>query len=275
MSSSHGKKTVVLASKKRKGAASSSGVGRYIDWATLEHIQLANVVRALLTTDPWGLFFEIVELTYLKFTMELCSTFHLQTVMTNFDDPGTVQLCIGDLVRQLSVPEFRITLGLYMEEFMDDNGATQERGHLYRALCDSTGSALRALQHSSPIILPHSHRPDIPIGHLEHAKYEDDRETTWHLPSSILPCPTEEEDLEDITDDVPPCHEDPPSQPPPPSRPVHTAASYANISERLTRFKQQCFQRFDNIDATLQQICQHFHISSPPSPRKPSNDEDV
>ncbi|KAK5818032.1 hypothetical protein PVK06_022963 [Gossypium arboreum] len=118
MSSSRGKKTIVPASKKRKGAVSSSGstakichpffqvplgpqeelyqilrarplgVGRYIDWVALEHIHLADAVRALLTTDPWGLFFEIVELKYLEFTLELCSMFHLQTVMTTFDDPG-------------------------------------------------------------------------------------------------------------------------------------------------------------------------------------------
>ncbi|PPS13416.1 hypothetical protein GOBAR_AA07165 [Gossypium barbadense] len=53
---------------------------------------------------------------------------------------------------------------------------------------------------------------------------------------------TEEEDYEDIFDDVPPQHEDPSTQPPPPSHPVHAATSYACISERLTRFKHQCFQ---------------------------------
>ncbi|PPR92528.1 hypothetical protein GOBAR_AA28143 [Gossypium barbadense] len=49
---------------------------------------------------------------------------------------------------------------------------------------------------------------------------------------------TKEEAPEDITDDVPPQHEDPPSQPPPPFRLVHATASYADISERLTRFEQ-------------------------------------
>ncbi|PPS04313.1 hypothetical protein GOBAR_AA16347 [Gossypium barbadense] len=68
---------------------------------------------------------------------------------------------------------------------------------------------------------------------------------------------------------------DPCSQPPLPSRPVHVAASYANISEHLTRFELQCFQQFDNIDATLQQSCLHLPISSPVPPRKPSSDEDV
>ncbi|PPR87719.1 hypothetical protein GOBAR_AA32969 [Gossypium barbadense] len=59
------------------------------------------------------------------------------------------------------------------------------KGHLHWALCDVVGSALRAPQYSSPIILPHSHGPDVPTGHLEHAKYENDRETIWHIPSSV------------------------------------------------------------------------------------------
>ncbi|PPS05063.1 hypothetical protein GOBAR_AA15599 [Gossypium barbadense] len=54
----------------------------------------------------------------------------------------------------------------------------------------------------------------------------------YHLAQS-----TEEEAYEDIPDDVPPQHEDPSTQPPPPSHPIHTAASYADISERLTQFE--------------------------------------
>ncbi|PPR96152.1 hypothetical protein GOBAR_AA24526 [Gossypium barbadense] len=53
---------------------------------------------------------------------------------------------------------------------------------------------------------------------------------------------TEEEAYKDIPDDVPPQHEDQPTQPPPPSCLVHAVASYADISERLTRFEQQCYQ---------------------------------
>ncbi|PPR93911.1 hypothetical protein GOBAR_AA26759 [Gossypium barbadense] len=68
---------------------------------------------------------------------------------------------------------------------------------------------------------------------------------------------------------------DPYSQPPLPSYPVLVAASYANISEHLTRFELQCFQQFDNINATLRQSCQHLSISSPVPPREPTNDEDV
>ncbi|KAK5845644.1 hypothetical protein PVK06_001844 [Gossypium arboreum] len=151
MSNPHGKKAAIPASKKRKGAASSSGptteirhlflqfppgpqeelfqilrarllgVGRCIDWAALEQIQLVDAVRALLTTDLWGLFFQIVESTHLELTLELYSTFHLQVVMIEFDDPGTVQFCLNGLVHQLSVLEFRAALGLYTDGFMDDD----------------------------------------------------------------------------------------------------------------------------------------------------------
>ncbi|PPS17197.1 hypothetical protein GOBAR_AA03375 [Gossypium barbadense] len=85
ISSSRGKKATVSALKKKKVASSSSGPTAEV----LEQVQLAEAIRALLTIDPWELFFGIIEPTYLELTMELCSTFHLQTVMTKYDDPGT------------------------------------------------------------------------------------------------------------------------------------------------------------------------------------------
>ncbi|PPR82457.1 hypothetical protein GOBAR_AA38257 [Gossypium barbadense] len=130
MSSSRGKKTVVPASKKRKGASSSAvqprkfitlSCSHCIDWVAIEQVQMADTIRALLTTDPWELFFGIIESTYLELTMELCTTFHLQTIMTRYDDPGAVQFCLGGLIRQLSVSKFGAALGLYMEEFKDEN----------------------------------------------------------------------------------------------------------------------------------------------------------
>ncbi|KAK5826004.1 hypothetical protein PVK06_020906 [Gossypium arboreum] len=130
MSSSHDKKTAVPALKKMKGAASSSGPTAEIRHPFFQ-IHLADAVRALLTTDPWGLFFEIIEPTYLEFTLELYLTFHLQTVMTNFDNPRTVQFCLGGLVHQLSVPEFGSALGLYTEEFMDDNELDTLHRHIH------------------------------------------------------------------------------------------------------------------------------------------------
>ncbi|PPS10900.1 hypothetical protein GOBAR_AA09743 [Gossypium barbadense] len=140
MSNPHGMKTTIPTSKKLKGAASSlgptveiqhpflhfpqgpqeellqilraraQGVGRCIDWAVLEQIQLADVVRALLTINPWGLFFEIIEPTYLELTLEPYSTFHLQVVMTEFNDLKMVQFRLNCLVRQLTVSEFGVTL---------------------------------------------------------------------------------------------------------------------------------------------------------------------
>ncbi|PPS05158.1 hypothetical protein GOBAR_AA15506 [Gossypium barbadense] len=267
--------------------------------ATLEQIHLADAVRALLTTDSWGLLFEIIEPTYLEFTLELCLTFHLQTIMTNFNDPRTVQFLLGGLVRQLSVLEFGIALGLYTEEFMDENelktlprhihyspskclrdlvpasaiyypshskasalppslrktrehrrrhhprclilmeygewayGAKQERGHLYRALCDSISSVLWAPQHGNTIILLHSHRQDVQgISSMLSMRMIEKRHGTYP-PQYRLAQSTEKEDPEDITDDVPPRHEDPPSQPPPPlvqfMRLLHTLTSLSAL----------------------------------------------
>ncbi|KAK5785356.1 hypothetical protein PVK06_039931 [Gossypium arboreum] len=51
--------------------------------------------------------------------------------MTNFDDPGTVQFYLVGLVPQLSVPEFRIALGLYTKEFMDENDLDTLRRHIH------------------------------------------------------------------------------------------------------------------------------------------------
>ncbi|KAH1065311.1 hypothetical protein J1N35_030298 [Gossypium stocksii] len=41
-------------------------------------------------------------------------------VMTNHDDPGTIQFRLGGLVRQLSMPKFGIALELYTDEFIAD-----------------------------------------------------------------------------------------------------------------------------------------------------------
>ncbi|PPS17036.1 hypothetical protein GOBAR_AA03541 [Gossypium barbadense] len=225
--------------------------------------------------------------------MELCSTFHLQTVMMNYDDPNTVQFLLGGLVRQLSVPEFGAALGLYTEKFKKENdlhalsrhihhsplqcwdalvpdGATYNPSHS-KALALPPFLSIVAQESSLTLIsqmFPQSISSMLSMRMIE--RHRGTYPPQYHLAQS-----TEEEACEDIPDDVPPQHEDPPTQPPPPSRLVHVAASYADISERLTRFEQQCFQRFDNINAALLQICQHIHFSSPFPPREPSSDEDV
>ncbi|PPS01262.1 hypothetical protein GOBAR_AA19401 [Gossypium barbadense] len=361
MSSSRGKKTAILASKKRKGASSSAGptveirhpllqfpcgpqeelfqilqtqpliAGRYIDWATVEQVQLADVIRALLTTDPWELFFGIIEPTYLELTMELCSMFHLQTVMTNYDDPDMVQFRLGGLTRQLSVPEFGAVLGLYTEEFKEENELHALTRHIHfspskcwHTLAPGTASynpscskasvlppSLRYLHailahtitgrreitgvvntHDAYFLWCMSHRHVIDLayfislmiqhqterhrkgfisigpyvtrlarhfGLLDTAAQESsltlisqmspqgisnmlsmrmiERHRGTYPPQYHLAQSTKKEAYKDIPDDVPLQHEDPPSQPLPPSRPVHAAALYADISERLTRLE--------------------------------------
>ncbi|PPS13655.1 hypothetical protein GOBAR_AA06926 [Gossypium barbadense] len=231
---------------------------------------MADTIWAILTTDPWELFFGIIEPTYLELTMELCSTFHLQTIMTNYNDPGTVQFHLGGLVRQLSVPEFGAcwhTLAPGAASYNPSRSKASVLPPSLRHIIDLTYFIVLAIQHQTEwhrkwviSISPYMTRLARHFGLLSIAAQESSLTLIAY---------------EDILDDVPPQHEDPSTQPPPPSRPVHASASYADISERLIRFEQQCFQRFDNIDATLQQICQHLHISSPVPPREPSSDEDV
>ncbi|PPR82306.1 hypothetical protein GOBAR_AA38410 [Gossypium barbadense] len=63
-----------------------------------EEVHLADLVRALLITAPWDRFFDIIKSTYLEFTLELGSTFQLQTVMVEYEDPGTVQFHLDGLI---------------------------------------------------------------------------------------------------------------------------------------------------------------------------------
>ncbi|PPR92488.1 hypothetical protein GOBAR_AA28183 [Gossypium barbadense] len=234
--------------------------GLYIDWATVEHVQLADAIRALLTTDPRELFFGIIEPTYLELTMELCSTFHLQT---------------------LSVPEYSAALGLYTEEFKEENElhALTRHIHFSSSKCWHTlapSAASYNPSHSKASVLPpYLRKGVISIGpyvtwlarHFELLSTVTqessltligqmspqgissmlsmrmiERHRGTYPPQYRLTQSTEEEAYEDIPDDVPPQHKDPPTQPPPPSRLVHAATSYADISKHLTRFEQQCFQ---------------------------------
>ncbi|PPS06861.1 hypothetical protein GOBAR_AA13788 [Gossypium barbadense] len=272
MSPSRGKKTAVPASNKRKGAASSLGPTTEIRHPFLQvplgpQEELYQILRArplaLLTTNPLRLFFEIVEPTYLEFTLELCSTFYLQTVMTNFDNPGMIQFCLDGLSMAnghvIDLAYF-ISLAIRHQTERHRRGVLSIGPYVTR-LAQHFGLLNMAEQSSSLTLIGQMSLQGI-LSMLSMRMIEKRRGT---YPSQYcLAQSTEEEDLEDITDSAT-TH----------SRPVHAAASYADISECLTRFEQQCFQCFDNIDATLPQICQHFHISSPPPPREPSSNEDV
>ncbi|PPR81857.1 hypothetical protein GOBAR_AA38857 [Gossypium barbadense] len=201
MSSSRGKKTVVPASKKRKETSSSAGPtakirhlfysfpkgpqeelfqilrarplieGRCIDWATVEQVQMDDTIRALLTTNPWEPFFRIIEPTYLELMMELCSTFHLQT-LTRLQGSERVLALSTPKTSTLMVHVARARHQPFLFHRPCDSapdGAASERGHLHWPLRDLTGATLWAPQHRCLRIIPHPRRPDVSTRHLEHA----------------------------------------------------------------------------------------------------------
>ncbi|PPS16047.1 hypothetical protein GOBAR_AA04531 [Gossypium barbadense] len=229
---------------------------RCIDWATLEQVHLADSVRALLATTPWDRFFDIVEPMYLELTLELCSTFQMQTVMAEHDDPGTIQFRLGSLVRQLSVPEFGVALGLYTKEFIEADNFPHLHRHIHYAPSSCWSAMMPGIQSMLYMRMIECHRGFDPL--------------QYRLARSI-----NKDDAEDISDDIPTFQEDPPSQPPLRHQPVHAATSLSKVSDHLHRFKQYCTQRFGSIEATLQQIYQHFHISPPtPPPQDLAVDKD-
>ncbi|PPR88655.1 hypothetical protein GOBAR_AA32028 [Gossypium barbadense] len=135
--------------------------GRCIDWAAIEQVQLADAIRTLLSTDPWERFFAIIESTYLELTLELWSTFHLQVVMTNNEDPGTIHFRLGGLVRAMSVPKFGFALGLCTDEFMEeeDMNTLPRNIHISTSLCWKALAPLSSnydLSRSKASALPHS-----------------------------------------------------------------------------------------------------------------------
>ncbi|PPR93033.1 hypothetical protein GOBAR_AA27636 [Gossypium barbadense] len=192
--------------------------------------------------------------------------------MTRYDDPAMVQFRLGGLIRQLSVPEFGAALGLYMEEFREENELHALSRHMYHVIVkrkencrtcfeEEEGSVLFRgpnCENSSPSPIVSSRAPGRTVPNTSGPTLIAGRYIDWMFPQGIssmlsmrmierhrgtyphqyhLIQSTKKDAYEDIPDDVPPQHEDPPTQPPPPSRPVHAAASYADISERLTRFE--------------------------------------
>ncbi|PPS17198.1 hypothetical protein GOBAR_AA03376 [Gossypium barbadense] len=147
----------------------------------------------------------------------------------------------GELIHQLSVPEFGATLGLYTNEFKEKNElhALTRHIHFSPSKCWHTlapGTASYNPSHSKASVLPPSLRYLHAI--LAHTitgsmRMIEKRRGTYPLQYHLAQS-TAEVAYEDIPDDVPPQHEDPLTQPPLLSRPVHAAAANADISERFT-----------------------------------------
>ncbi|PPR84162.1 hypothetical protein GOBAR_AA36551 [Gossypium barbadense] len=116
------KKAAVPSSKRRRGPGSSSEelfqilrarpltTGHFIDWAAVEQVQLADAIRALLSTDLWERFFAIIEPTYLE---------------------------LSGLVCAMSAPEFGVALVLYTDEFIEeeDMNVLPRNIHISPSLC--------------------------------------------------------------------------------------------------------------------------------------------
>ncbi|MBA0607213.1 hypothetical protein Godav_019553 [Gossypium davidsonii] len=92
-------------------------VSRCIDWEALQ-TGLFTLIHSLLAATPWEWVFVIVELTYTELTLEFCSTFFLQTVLSSGDDARAISFRLGHITRQFSIAGFGVTLGLYSNDFL-------------------------------------------------------------------------------------------------------------------------------------------------------------
>lgn len=54
--------------------------------------------------------------------------------MTTHDESGTITFRVGGTVRHMSVPEFSVTLGLYIEEFMSAENFLRLHRHIHYSL---------------------------------------------------------------------------------------------------------------------------------------------
>ncbi|KAA3472278.1 Retrovirus-related Pol polyprotein from transposon 412 family [Gossypium australe] len=276
----------------------SIGTGRCIDWNVVRQVGLELDIKALLSTEPWENFFKIDEPTYMELTLEFCTTFILQSMTTQFDHPGAIQFRLGGSVHRLSIPQFGTALGLYTSEFIAEYPLAGLHRELHRipiecwhalrpttnnynlsrskatALHPALSPALQPLQLRRANLLPQLMGNMVPQGiqTMLHMRMIKQRRGT-NPPQYTLKSPSTEEEDEDIPDDVSP----PSKEATNPSQYPHRAAkSLTYISARLDRFEMHFAKnarRFDGIEAALQQICQHLHISSSAPPPDPTVDE--
>ncbi|PPR88080.1 hypothetical protein GOBAR_AA32610 [Gossypium barbadense] len=142
------------------------------------------------------------------------------TIMTNSDDPGTVQFHLDSLVRQLSIPEFGIALGLglipapatYDPSLSKASTLPPSLRYLQAILAHTLiGRRERTgvvTTHDAYFLWSMANRHG--ISSMLSMRMIEKRHDTYP-PQYRLAQSTEEEDPEDIPDDVPPRHEDPPT----------------------------------------------------------------
>ncbi|PPR98148.1 hypothetical protein GOBAR_AA22520 [Gossypium barbadense] len=174
-----------------------------------------------------------------------------EVVMTNNDDPGTIHFRLGGLVHLISVPKFGVALGLYTDEFMEeeDMKALPRNIHISPSLREST-SVVNTHDAYYLWCMANAHVTDLDYFIAFAIRHQTERyrkgqmspqgiTTLLHMrmierqsgtdpPQYSLSHSIDEEDLEDIPDDVPPQHEEPPTVPPR-ERPIHATASSAHL----------------------------------------------
>ncbi|KAH1055190.1 hypothetical protein J1N35_033255 [Gossypium stocksii] len=111
MSTSQGKKTTVPTSKKRKGPGATSST------TTME-------IRHPFLQFPQGSQEELFQI------LRAMSLEVGDMVMSQYDNPETVQFHLGSLVRQLSVPDFGVVL-LYTDKFIEEEDLSELHRHIY------------------------------------------------------------------------------------------------------------------------------------------------
>ncbi|PPR81750.1 hypothetical protein GOBAR_AA38964 [Gossypium barbadense] len=216
ISSSRGKNTAVLASKKRKGVASSSGPTMEIKHpflqAALEQIQLADAVRALLSTDPWGLFFKIVELTPVSPRWSSTPVERIRRVLV----PASATYDPNRSKASALPPSLR-----YLHAIL---------AHTLTGRRENIGVVTT---HDASFLWSMANGHVIDLAYF--IAFAIHHQTEQHRRGYCLAQSTEEEDLEDILDDVPLHHEDPPTQPHPLSskNDSHTTRQPRHIMQNL------------------------------------------
>ncbi|PPR99094.1 hypothetical protein GOBAR_AA21568 [Gossypium barbadense] len=80
-------------------------------------------------------------------------------VMTNNDDPGTIHFRLGGLVRAMSVQDFGVALGLYTDEFMEE----EDMNYYHEISTFLPPCAGKLWHHSLPPTTPAARKPQLSL----------------------------------------------------------------------------------------------------------------
>ncbi|PPS10048.1 hypothetical protein GOBAR_AA10596 [Gossypium barbadense] len=200
----------VLQRKGRENSSSSGPTveGHCIDWAAVEQVQLADAIWALLTTDPWELFFGIIEqhISNSRWNYAQC----LATYNPSRSKASVLPLSLRYLHAILThmITGMRESTGI-----INTHDAYFLWCMLHGHVIDLAYFIALAIQHQTEwhrkgVICIGPYMSSQGISSMLSMRMIEKRRGTYP-PQYRLAHSTEEEAPEDITDDVPPHHEDP------------------------------------------------------------------